>query len=151
MHDLKNGKLRKQKYGLRVKDLVQNLKDFTKADDELIQKVKRTLDHAHPDIVTWKDFISWFASQGEVRDKVHNAQLFKQGLTRIYQVTNIEQADETEGAQDTEFKLYDKRTEYKVQSIIPCQVDKGLNLLFIVFDNQVANFYDVDREMMKIH
>jgi hypothetical protein len=60
--------------------------------DELLQKVKSSLDHKHPNIITWREFISWFQKEGEVRENVHNAQLYKIGLTRIYEIDNIESA-----------------------------------------------------------
>ena len=98
------------------------------------EKIEKSLDHADPEIITWREFSDWFSREGEVRDQVHTAQLYEIGLTRIY-----------ENEPKSVHKLSKKRTEYRVDHLVTINVKKGLNLLFIVFENRVANFYDVDR------
>ena len=73
-----------------------------------------------------------------MRDQVHTAKLYQIGLTRIY--------EDSKG-----HALSNKRTEYKVDHFVNIDVKPGLNLLFIVFENRVANFYDVDKEFQIIH
>jgi hypothetical protein len=66
------------------------------------------LDHADPQIITWREFSEWFSMEGEVRDQVHSAQLYEIGLTRIYE----------EDDKQTH-RLSKKRTEYKVEHFLP--------------------------------
>jgi hypothetical protein len=60
-------------------------------------------------------------------------------MTRLYEDENKK-----------EYGLTKKRTEYKVEHLVPIDIP-GLDLLFVVFENQVANFYDLNREMKQVH
>tara|TARA_B110000285_G_C14859233_1_gene483736 strand:+ start:257 stop:439 length:183 start_codon:yes stop_codon:yes gene_type:complete len=59
------------------------------------------------------------------------------GMTRIY-----------EDEKKRQYSLTSKRTEYKVEHLVPIDGIPGLNLMFIVFENCVANFYDMNRDML---
>lgn len=62
------------------------------------------------------------------------------GMTRIYEDEN-----------KREYPLTEKRTEYKVDHIVPIDGIPGLDLLFVVFENCVANIYDINRDMLLVH
>jgi hypothetical protein len=61
------------------------------------------------------------------------------GMTRLYEDENKH-----------EYSLTKKRTEYKVTHLVPVDLP-GLELMFVVFENSVANFYDVGRGMKQVH
>ena len=116
------------------------LEKHTGIDKETQQKIQRALDHADPEVITWREFSAWFMKEGDSRDKVHSAQLYQMGMTRIY-----------ENERKKEYSLTTKRTEYKVRHITPIDGIPGLDLLFVVFENCVANIYDITRGMLLIH
>ena len=63
-------------YGLEINTFLDLLKKHTGVGDAIVDKVRASLDHKNPQIVTWGEFITWFQNEGEVRDNVHNAQLY---------------------------------------------------------------------------
>lgn len=114
-----------------------------------------------PGVITWREFSMWFQLQGEARDKVHDAHLYHEGNTRMYEdkigaekpvKREITEFDELLMAKQgpliktapCEYLLTKKRTERKVKMVVPIESADKFNLLFIVFENQVANFYNVD-------
>ena len=46
---------------------------YTDIEADTQQKIARALDHADPDVITWREFSIWFTKEGESRDKVHSA------------------------------------------------------------------------------
>ena len=72
-------------------------------------------------------------------------------MTRMYKggigVKKNPMVDET-----GQYKLSERRTGYTVMHIIPIySKQRKLNLLFIVFENHEAKFFDMDNDMKMVH
>ena len=106
-------------------------------DEDKERKLITTLDHLHSNIITWKEFQDWFQLQGEIRDQVHNAQMFETGQTRIQEGNT--------------FQLSNKRVEPKIEIMLPIFSKKSdANLVFIVFENRKAIFFNQE-DMSNVH
>ena len=126
-----------RKYGLSVSDLIQVLQKYLIISQEKLKEVEMALDHVHPENITWKEFQIWFQGEGEQRDLVNDAQLHQIGLTRI--------------EEELTYDLSKKRVEPKIELIIPITLSSpNANLLFIVFENRVAKFFNLE-DMKCIH
>lgn len=62
---------------------MDKFKELLNWSNEKISSVVDNLDHKHPTKITWMEFVDWFANVGKVRDKIHDAKLYKSGLTRL--------------------------------------------------------------------
>lgn len=111
---------------------------------------------AVPGRITWEEFVTWFFRKGTERQQLHDCQMYKQGVTRLYE-SKIPVAHkngrEHEGCRvhpdeaqmkANEYLLTCKMTEHRVRHMLPITLFEGkLNLLLVVFENNVANFYDM--------
>ena len=107
------------------------------AEDQKIEKIIATLDHKDKEKITWSEFLDWFSNEGKTRQKIHNAGLYKTGITRI-----VEDQSNFQGSQpSSEFRLSQNRTEYRVESVHSVEVTgprKSLHILLCIFENKVA-------------
>ncbi len=71
--------------------------------------------------MTWSEFISWMESEGNKRDKKHDADLYHRGITRI--------------VEDSCFRLSDNRTEHKINLLLPMRVHPELEVMLVVFED----------------
>lgn len=70
------GKTRPPKHGLPLEEFMRKLAAFVTLTPAKARELQLSLDHIKPDVITWDEFVEWFQLQVEVRDQVHNAQLF---------------------------------------------------------------------------
>jgi len=92
-----------------------------------VRELQLSLDHVQPDIITWNEFVEWFQLQVEVRDQVHNAQLFQLGQTRLVPGKTC--------------ALWNRRVIPMIQHIIPISIP-NYDLLFVGFENRLACFFN---------
>jgi len=69
-------KARSAKHGLPLGEFMKKLEAVVALTPAKARELQLSLDHVQPDIITWNEFVEWFQLQVEVRDQVHNAQLF---------------------------------------------------------------------------
>ena len=101
------------------------LTEEIKWEEAKIKQIVQSLDHKDKNKITWTEFLEWFQNEGKIRYKIHQASLYKSGLTRI--------------VEDNTFRLSQKRTEYKVESVYCLDVENGrLDLLLCIFENKIA-------------
>ena len=88
------------------------------------------VDRKDPERITWCEFIEWLEAEGLKREKMHDAGLHQSGKTRI-------------PGDGVTYKLSKSRMEYKIDHMLPIQVTDEMNVLLVIFENDVAQFMDL--------
>ncbi len=91
---------------------------------EKVRSMLEYVDRKDNERITWPEFTDWLEKEGIIRDKMHDAGLHETGKTRLIE-------GET-------FKLSKNRMEYRIEHMIPIKVTTELELLLLVFENNVA-------------